>query len=184
MSETHPAVPEAACRNCAAALTGPYCAQCGQHAHHSARSLHVLLHDAWHLLTHLDGLVWTSLATLLFKPGRLTLEYFAEHRARYVPPFRLYFVVSVAFFGLASLTSSLTHVASPEDAAEAAREKAELHEELQQPDVPSAIAGTVDAVTSHAMTPEVAAQLCGPPLSRKRPRRSKAAVGMPAPDRR
>lgn len=84
---------------------GPYCFSCGQHAHESARSISVLFHDAWHLVTHIDGRFWQSLHILLLKPGKLTTEYFAERRARYLPPVRLYLVLSVLFFafGLATL---------------------------------------------------------------------------------
>lgn len=91
------------CGNCDAPLSGPYCSQCGQHAHHSARTIGLLFHDAWHDLTHVDGRVWGTLGRLLMRPGQLTLDYFAEKRARYVPPFRLYLILSVVFFGLWSL---------------------------------------------------------------------------------
>ena len=93
------------CGNCGATLMGPYCFSCGQHAHESARSISVLFHDAWHLVTHIDGRFWQSLYILLLKPGKLTKEYFAERRARYLPPVRLYLVLSVLFFafGLATL---------------------------------------------------------------------------------
>ncbi len=94
----------AICGNCDAPLTGPYCAHCGQHAHESARALGALFHDAWHVITHLDGRFWQTLRLLLLRPGQLTLEYFAERRARYVPPVRLYLVISILFFGLGSLT--------------------------------------------------------------------------------
>jgi Protein of unknown function (DUF3667) len=89
-----------ACGNCGAALTGPYCANCGQHAHESARSISALFHDAWHIATHVDSRFWQTLFILLCKPGKLTKEYFAEHRARYLPPVRVYLVLSVLFFGI------------------------------------------------------------------------------------
>ncbi|MBS0396399.1 MAG: DUF3667 domain-containing protein, partial [Proteobacteria bacterium] len=92
------------CRNCDAPLTGPYCAQCGQHVHDSARSVGALLHEGWHVLTHVDGRFWATLRLLMARPGQLTLEYFAERRARYAPPVRLYLVISIVFFGLNSLT--------------------------------------------------------------------------------
>jgi len=95
------------CGNCAAPLTGPYCAQCGQHAGESARSLGAVLHDGWHLFVHVDGRFWCTLWTLLVKPGQLTLDYFADRRARYVSPVRLYFVISIAFFALTATNSSL-----------------------------------------------------------------------------
>ena len=88
------------CGNCRAVLIGPYCAHCGQHAHSSARHLHLVVHDAWHDLTHLDGRLWDTLAMLLLRPGRLTVDYFDEKRSRYLPPVRLYLVLSVLFFSL------------------------------------------------------------------------------------
>jgi hypothetical protein len=94
------------CANCEARLSGPYCAICGQRAHESARSLATLFHDAWHVLTHVDGRLWQTLRRLAFNPGHLTGEYFRERRARYIPPFRLYLVLSLVFFGLAALTSA------------------------------------------------------------------------------
>ncbi len=92
------------CGNCGATLMGPYCFACGQHAHESARSISVLFHDAWHLVTHIDGRFWQSLYILLLKPGKLTKEYFAERRARYLPPVRLYLVLSVLFFAIGFAT--------------------------------------------------------------------------------
>jgi Protein of unknown function (DUF3667) len=93
------------CHNCGAALGGPYCAQCGQHAHESARTFAALFHDAWHVTTHLDGRLWQTLYFLLLRPGRLTVEYFEEHRARYLPPVRVYLVLSVLFFAFGTFSS-------------------------------------------------------------------------------
>jgi len=90
------------CRNCDAPLFGPYCARCGQAVRGSARSLGTLLFDARDALIHLDSRLWRTLHALALRPGRLTAEYFAERRARYLPPFRLYLVVSLAFFSLAA----------------------------------------------------------------------------------
>jgi hypothetical protein len=92
------------CGNCGATLMGPYCFSCGQHAHESARSVSALFHDSWHVVTHIDGRFWQTLYILLLKPGRLTEEYFAERRARYLPPVRLYLVLSVLFFAFGFAT--------------------------------------------------------------------------------
>jgi hypothetical protein len=114
------------------------------------------MHDAWHLLTHLDGRLWGTLALLMLKPGRLTGEYFADRRTRYLPPFRLYFVISIAFFGLASLTSAVSVTT-----ADRAQLPQELREQLQQSDAPAALITTIDEVTSRPMTPELVAKVCG-----------------------
>ncbi|MCC7460964.1 MAG: DUF3667 domain-containing protein [Gammaproteobacteria bacterium] len=100
------------CGNCGAQLRGPWCAQCGQNAHASARSFNALLHDGWHTLTHLDSRAWRTCRALLLRPGLLTAEYFAERRQRYLPPVRLYLVLSVLFFALVRW-----HAPQPEGAA-------------------------------------------------------------------
>jgi hypothetical protein len=63
------------------------------------------VHSLWHFsqvaaedLTHADSRLWRTLLALLFKPGFLTREFLAGRRARYLPPVRLYLVLSVAFF--------------------------------------------------------------------------------------
>ena len=99
------------CANCGATLTGPYCSQCGQHAHGSARSMATLLHEAWHVFTHADSRVWRTLLVLLFRPGVLTLEYFQGRRERYLPPVRLYLIASVLFFSFVALQGGSTRPA-------------------------------------------------------------------------
>src|SRR5579862_3912078 len=91
-----PAAP--ACANCGAALAGRYCSACGQRVEPP-------LHTLWHFaqvatedVTHADSRLWRSLAALLFKPGFLTREFLAGRRASYLPPVRLYLVLSVVFF--------------------------------------------------------------------------------------
>jgi hypothetical protein len=90
------------CDNCGAAVSGRYCAACGQR-------LEPPLHSLWHFtqtatedLTHADSRLWRTLGALLFRPGYLTREFLAGRRARYLPPVRLYLVISVLFFLWAS----------------------------------------------------------------------------------
>jgi hypothetical protein len=86
------------CKNCGADVTGQYCSACGQHADVSIPSLHKLFVEALGDLYNFDSRLWRSLRLLLLKPGRLTREYLEGRRARYVPPFRLYVVLSLTFF--------------------------------------------------------------------------------------
>jgi hypothetical protein len=92
------------CGNCEAPLAGPYCAHCGQSAHESARSMHALFHDGWHSLTHLDGRLWRTLWLLLVKPGEVSRQFVANRRASFLPPFRLYLVISLLFFGMVGVS--------------------------------------------------------------------------------
>jgi hypothetical protein len=100
------------CGNCGTSLTGPYRARCGQHSHPSARSLGALLHDAWDVLSHVDGRFWSTVWMLLAHPGQLTVDYFADRRARYVSPLRPYLALSIAFFAFAAVNASRTPAAA------------------------------------------------------------------------
>jgi hypothetical protein len=62
--------------------------------------MHSLFHDGWHSLTHLDGRLWRTLWLLLAKPGEVSRQFVANRRASFLPPFRLYLIVSLLFFGL------------------------------------------------------------------------------------
>lgn len=88
----------ARCLNCSAALTGKYCAACGQRDDRHVHRLGHFLAEAFEGLTHADSRLWRTLWPLLARPGFLTREFFAGRRQRYLPPFRLYIVVSLLFF--------------------------------------------------------------------------------------
>ena len=49
-------------------------------------------------LFQLDSRLSRTLYALVFKPGRITVEYLAGRRAGYIPPVRLYLVISFLFF--------------------------------------------------------------------------------------
>lgn len=100
-----------ACLNCDAELTGPYCAQCGQHAVELRPSTHDLLHDAFHEISHVDSKIIRTTGLLLFRPGALTREFLEGKRARSVSPIRLYLLCSLLFFSVvAVLPPSNLHV--------------------------------------------------------------------------
>lgn len=92
------------CRNCGAALTGRYCANCSQAADVHVPSTRELLHEALEGITHSDSRLWSTLSLLWFVPGKLTQEFIAGRRAAYLPPFRLYLVLSILFFLVASVS--------------------------------------------------------------------------------
>jgi len=93
-------IPAAAprCDNCGAAVAGRYCAACGQRREAPVHSLWHFTKVAAEDLTHADSRLWRTLGALLGRPGYLTREFLAGRRARYLPPVRLYLVLSVLFF--------------------------------------------------------------------------------------
>jgi hypothetical protein len=95
------------CPNCGELLWGQYCAACGQRARVRMITFWELLKDAGDLLASLDSRIWRTLGLLMFRPGRLTLDYLQGKRARYVPPARLFIASSIVFFFLATLNARL-----------------------------------------------------------------------------
>jgi hypothetical protein len=86
------------CLNCGAHLRGQYCANCGQRGSSRLISLWELIRDAFGDLFELDSRLWRTLVPLMIRPGRLTHDYLQGRRARYMPPFRMYLVLSLLFF--------------------------------------------------------------------------------------
>lgn len=94
------------CLNCAAPLQGPYCHNCGQPDRHYIRFFPKVLWEMVNEAFDLDSRVGRTLLPLLLRPGRLSMEYIAGRRARYVNPLRLYIILSVVFFISVSLFKS------------------------------------------------------------------------------
>ncbi len=90
-----------ACLNCGSPLGGQYCGQCGQRSTNRLISLFELIRDAFGDLFELDSRLWRTLVPLLVRPGQLTRDYLEGRRARYMPPFRMYLVLSLIFFVIA-----------------------------------------------------------------------------------
>jgi hypothetical protein len=96
-AEPAAAVP-ARCKNCDAVLLGRFCVNCSQAANVHVPTTKELLHELLEGITHSDSRLWRTLTTLWFKPGKLTEEFVAGRRVAYLPPFRLYLIVSIIFF--------------------------------------------------------------------------------------
>jgi len=102
--------PPRLCLNCEQPLLERYCSHCGQDSRNHARSLGGVLHELVESLIHLDSAFWRTLRPLLLKPGEVSYQYLRGRRACYTPPFRLYVLVSLAFFAAVSNTNHLRAV--------------------------------------------------------------------------
>jgi len=111
---------ETRCLNCGAELSGPYCHECGQHAH-VHRTLTAFFHDLAHGVFHLEGKLFNTLPMLAWKPGELTRRYIDGQRARFVSPIALFLFCVFLMFAVVGLTSNTIH-ASARAKADAAKE--------------------------------------------------------------
>jgi hypothetical protein len=120
------------CRNCSTPLGGPFCHACGQKDLPPDPTVREVLGDVLEEVGNVDGKLLLTLRWLFRRPGGLTAETLAGHRARYASPVRLYLICSLIFFALASISprgGTITYKPSkepvPADQAEKAREQGE-----------------------------------------------------------
>ena len=89
---------ETTCANCGFAAARSYCPECGQATRSPRVPLRELAVELFSSLFSLDSRVFKSLPKLFFRPGHLTRDFLAGHRASQVPPLRMYLLVSLVFF--------------------------------------------------------------------------------------
>src|SRR5438876_5736412 len=154
------------CENCGAQLTGPYCAKCGQPAIDYRRSFRHVSVDVLDSFLNWDSKFFATIGLLIAKPWRLTNEFLAGKRVRYVHPLRLYLLASILFFFAVNYWAKSIHFQpgqlSPKD-------RAELQAELKTEDLPLDAraklekALKLDSPTPTPATPDVSRPPGSPP---------------------
>lgn len=91
------------CENCGTLLQGGYCHACGQSAHNPLHDVKHAVEEVFESFWHLDGRVFRTLRDLLV-PGRVACNYLRGQRVRYIPPLRLFLVLTVLTFFVGRLT--------------------------------------------------------------------------------
>ena len=93
---------EKLCKNCNSELVGLYCSECGQKNIESF-TFSKLVKDFFDNIFSLDSRLFQTLKFLIIRPGFLTNEYWSGKRITYLPPFRLYLLISIVCFGIGSM---------------------------------------------------------------------------------
>ena len=86
------------CLNCGTILEGKFCHNCGQENLEMKESFGHMLNHAISDYFHFDYQFFHTLKPLFLKPGHLTNEYNAGHRAQYLHPVKMYIFISLVFF--------------------------------------------------------------------------------------
>jgi hypothetical protein len=93
------------CLNCGAPLTGSFCQQCGQSVRdNTERSIGQLLGDFLDNIFFFDNRFVISLWYLIRFPGRMTVEFLAGKRKKFVSPVTLFLFVNVIYFFVSPLS--------------------------------------------------------------------------------
>ena len=121
------------CENCGAELQGHWCAQCGQAAIEYRRSFRYVVADLLNEFLNWDSKFFTTIALLILKPWRLTNEFLAGKRVRYVNPLRLYLLASILFFFAVNYGTKGIHF---DPSKLEAKDRAELESDLKDADLP------------------------------------------------
>ena len=112
---------ETHCLNCGAPLAGPFCHECGQHAH-VHRTLRAFFHDFLHGVLHFEGKIWRTLPLLAWKPGELTQRYIDGQRASFISPIALFLFCVFLLFAVMGLTGNTFGQSATAVKADAARQ--------------------------------------------------------------
>src|SRR5438045_5429857 len=130
------------CENCGAELQGHWCAQCCQPAIEYRRSFRHVIADLLNEFLNWDSKFFATIGLLPVRHWKLTNQFLAGHRVRYVHPLRLYLLASILFFFAANYGIKSTHFQpidlSPEN-------RAQVRDELQRENLAPEVRAKIEA---------------------------------------
>jgi Protein of unknown function (DUF3667) len=169
--------PQTHCDNCGAELQGHWCAQCGQPAIEYRRSFRYVVADLLNEFLNWDSKFFTTIALLILKPWRLTNEFLAGKRVRYVNPLRLYLLASILFFFAVNFGAKGIHF---DPSKLDAKDRAELESDLKDADLPPEARKKLEALLRESSPSPAASPLTHEPSSSPAPTAS-SDVASPQP---
>ena len=150
------------CENCGAKLAGPHCAQCGQAAIDYRRSFRHVIVDVLDSFLNWDSKFFATIGLLIVKPWRLTNEFLAGKRVRYLHPLRLYLLASILFFfavnyGARGLRVDTSNLGS--------KDRAEIEADLKNEDLPPEARAKLERLLREPSPPPLPAASLSPAAS-------------------
>jgi quinol monooxygenase YgiN len=129
------------CLNCEAPLLGSFCSACGQRNRRRLPRVLEMLGEVLGEVLEYDSRFWKTLWPLLRRPGHLTREFIDGRRVKFLPPVRMFLVLSIVFFALSGLTDADTDSVTVDGDGE----DVELVQDSDPPDAPAPDEWVVDA---------------------------------------
>src|SRR5437764_8506895 len=150
------------CENCAAQLDGHWCGRCGQAAVDYRRSFRHVAVDVLDSFLNWDSKFFTTIALLIVKPWRLTNEFLAGKRVRYVNPLRLYLLASILFF---FAVNKGTNGLRFEPGKLNPKDREELKADLKDQDLPPAAREKLEALLRESPLPSSSSSMAPSPAT-------------------
>jgi len=104
-SDTQPVIQQ--CLNCLEPLSGAFCHKCGQKDDDLRRPVWTFFRELLDAVFGADSKILKTIFLLILVPGGLTRAFMMGRRARFLPPLRLYVVLSFVFFITLNITDVL-----------------------------------------------------------------------------
>lgn len=142
--------PPTHCENCGAPLQGHWCAKCGQPAIDYRRSFRHVIADLLDEFLNWDSKFFRTIALLLVRPWKLTNDFLAGHRVRYVHPLRLYLLASILFFFAVNYGARGIRF---DPGKLEPKDRAELETELKNADLPPTAREKLEALLRESSPP-------------------------------
>src|SRR6059036_1264327 len=147
------------CENCGAQLEGHWCAKCGQPAIDYRRSFRHVIADLLNEFLNWDSKFFATIGLLVVRPWKLTNQFLAGHRVRYVHPLRLYLLASILFFFAVNYGAKGLHL---EPGKLGPKDRAELEADLKKGDLPPAAREQLEALLRESPSPSSSSQTTSP----------------------
>lgn len=122
------------CSNCGTKLSGQFCHNCGQSSKSMIKFFGEVIRELFDDALGYDSRFKHSILPLLFKPGKLSLDYVNGKRFFYVLPFRLYLITSLIFLVVIKNTAEIHEGSNIENAETIAAIDGELAREISDDD--------------------------------------------------
>jgi len=158
------------CENCGAQLRGHWCAQCGQPAIDYRRSFRHVIADLLDEFLNWDSKFFATIGLLLVRPWKLTNQFLAGHRVRYVHPLRLYLLASILFFFAVNYGAKGLHF---EPGKVSPKDRAELEADLKKEDLPPPAREKLEALLRESPPPPAPSPQATAPSPSPAPRTDK-----------
>src|SRR5438477_6055341 len=150
------------CENCGAQLDGHWCGQCGQAAVDYRRSFRHVAVDVLDSFLNWDSKFFTTIALHIVKPWRLTNEFLAGKRVRYVNPLRLYLLASILFFFAVNYGAKGLRF---EPGKLNPKDREELKADLKDQDLPPAAREKLEALLRESPLPSSSSSMAPSPAT-------------------